>query len=108
MGARKSSAAAAVPTAAAEWKYLEPRPDSWRRQLFVKGRKLPASVVWSGMLANHETREQTGENWELPVAAVDECIRYCESHRELLAAEADEVERFLSEEGVTIEPPAAH
>ena len=28
-----------------EWKYLAPRPESWKKQLFVKGRRLTAANV---------------------------------------------------------------
>src|SRR5262245_167322 len=29
------------------WQYLVERPHAWRRQLYVKGRHLPAAQVWS-------------------------------------------------------------
>ena len=34
-----------------EWKYLVGRDHPWRRQLYVKGRRLPAAQVWMDMIA---------------------------------------------------------
>lgn len=34
-----------------DWQYLVTRPHPWRRQLYIKGRKLLASTVWQDMMA---------------------------------------------------------
>jgi hypothetical protein len=73
-----------------QWKYLTPRPHSWKRQLYVKGRRLTAANVWYDMQANRMTPEEGAENWELPLEAIDEIINYCEANRDLIAMEADE------------------
>lgn len=83
-----------------QWKYLVERPHTWRRQLYVKGRRLLASTVWQDMLANELSVEQTAENFSVPVDAVLEIIRYCETNQELLQMEADEERRRLEEKGV--------
>lgn len=80
------------------WNYLVARPHPWRRQLYVKGRRLRAFDVWMDMLTNKETPEQAAENWELPMEAIAEIVRYCESHRDLLVMEADEERQRLSAE----------
>lgn len=90
-----------------QWKYLVERPHPWRRQLYVKGRRLLASTVWQDMLANELSVEQTAENFSVPVDAVLEIIRYCETNQELLQMEADEERRRLEEKGVMIEPMPA-
>ena len=90
------------------WNYLVERPHAWRRQLFVKGRKLRAFTVWSDMLTNGMSREEAAENWDLPLEAIEEIIRYCESHKELLSMEAEEERRWLNEKGATLGPPATH
>jgi uncharacterized protein (DUF433 family) len=90
-----------------EWSYLVARPHPWRRQLFVKGRKLRASTVWIDMQANGMSPEEAAANWELPSEAIEEICRYCESHRALLEMEAEEERRRLLEERVRLEPPAA-
>jgi uncharacterized protein (DUF433 family) len=89
------------------WEYLVARPHPWRRQLYVKGRKLRASTVWMDMQTNAMTPEEAVDDWDLPLAAIEEIIRYCESHRQLLAMEAEEERRRLLEEGIPLEPPTA-
>jgi hypothetical protein len=89
-----------------DWQYLVARSHPWRRQLYIKGRKLLASIVWQDAIANEMTPEQAAENWNLPLPAIYEVIRYCESHRELLKLEADEERYRLEQKGVSLEPTA--
>ena len=86
------------------WNYLVARPHPWRRQLYVKGRRLRAYDVWIDMQTNRETAQEAAESWELPLEAVQEIVRYCESHRDLLVMEAEEERRYLIEEGLSLEP----
>lgn len=90
--------------AAEQWKYLIERPHPWRRQLYVKGRRLLAATVWQDMQANELSLEQTAKNFSLPVEAVVEIIRYCEINQELLKMEADEERHRLEAKGVMIDP----
>lgn len=85
------------------WQYLVARSHPWRKQLYIKGRKLLASTVWQDMVANQMSPEQTAENWDLPLSTIYEAIRYCESHQELLKLEADEELHRLQEKGVSLE-----
>jgi uncharacterized protein (DUF433 family) len=87
-----------------EWQYLESRPHPWRKQLYLKGRRLKAFTVWSDMIANELTPEEVAENKELPLAAVTEAIKYCQSNQELLNREAQEERRRLEEKGISLEP----
>lgn len=89
---------------AEQWKYLIQRPHPWRRQLYVKGRRLLAATVWQDMQANELSLEQTAKNFSLPVEAVIEIIRYCEINQELLKMEADEERHRLEAKGAIIEP----
>ena len=95
-------------TTKTQWQYLEQRPDSWRKQLYLVGRKLTAFTVWSDMIVNGDTLEETAENWDLPLLAVKEAIEYCEANQELLKQEAEEERRYLEERGVILEPPITH
>lgn len=88
------------------WTYLVEQSHPWKRQLFVKGRKLSAAAVWSGMLVNKLSRENAADNWELPLEAVDEIVAYCESSKALLEMEAAEEMRRLEQKGIDIEPQA--
>lgn len=87
-----------------QWQYLVERTHPWRRQLYLKGRKLLASTVWQDMKINHMSPSQAAENWNLPVAAIDEVVSYCETHRELLQLEAEEESYRLQQQGVNLEP----
>lgn len=89
------------------WQYLVERPHPWRRQLYIKGRKLLASTVWRDMIANDMSPEEAADNWDLPLEAIHEAIRYCESHQELLKQEAEEERYRLEQKGVSLEPATA-
>lgn len=85
------------------WQYLEKRPSSWRQQLYLKGRKLRAHTVWSDMMVNEWSLEETAYNWDLPVEAVQEAVEYSQTHQQLLQ-EVEEERRYLEEHGVSVEP----
>jgi uncharacterized protein (DUF433 family) len=90
------------------WQYLEKRPHPWRQQLYLKGRRVKASVIYSDMMINQETLEAAAENWDLPLAAIQEVIEYCQTHLKLLQKEAREERRRLEEKGISLEPKVAH
>ncbi len=90
-----------------DWQYLVQREHSWRRQLYIKGRKLLAMTVWQDMLTNAMSHQDAADNWELPLAVIDEVIRYCESDQYLLKIEADEEYCRLVTRGVSFEPKTA-
>jgi len=85
-----------------DWRYLTDRPHAWRRQLYVKGRRLLASTVWGDMLANGMTPAEVADDWDLPLEAVDEIIRYCELNRALIKMEAEEERSRLIASGVRL------
>ena len=84
------------------WTYLVERPHSWKKQLFVKGRRLTAAQVWLDMRTNHMTPSEAAENWELPEETIAEIVEYCESNVALLKMEADEEKLYLSSQGVKL------
>jgi hypothetical protein len=89
------------------WQFLVSRPHPWRKQLYIKGRKLLAATLWQDMIANQMTPEQAAENWHLPLAAIHEAAHYCETHQDLLKLEAEEERYRLQEKGVSLEPFSA-
>lgn len=89
------------------WQWLVERPHPWRRQLWIKGRKLQASAVWLDAQANGLSAEEAAENWNLPLPAAQEAFAYCEANRALIEAEADEERQRLLAEGVNPEPARA-
>src|SRR5690242_936934 len=64
------------------WKYLEPRPGSFYRQLFIKGRRLMARTLYGRYMSEEEpwTLEQIAAEYDLPLEAVKEAIAYCETN----------------------------
>ncbi len=40
------------PSPAESWTFLVARPHPWRRQLYIKGRKLTAFTLWQDLLTN--------------------------------------------------------
>ena len=56
------------------------------------------------MLANERTVQEEAENWDLPIEAIEEIIRYCEANQDVIGEEADEEKRFLLANGVELEP----
>jgi hypothetical protein len=73
-----------------DWQYLAKRNHPWRKQLYIKGRKLLAATVWQDIIANEMTHREAADNWDLPIDVIAEVLRYCESHQDLLKLEADE------------------
>lgn len=68
--------------------FLEPRPRSHYRQLWVKGRHLRAEVLYRLTVgAEARTPAEIAEDYDLPVEAVHEAIAYALDHPALLEAE---------------------
>jgi uncharacterized protein (DUF433 family) len=66
-----------------QWKYLEPRPGSAYRQLFIKGRHIKALDLFDWYDPEGDpklTAEDLAKDFDLPVEAVREAIAYCESN----------------------------
>jgi uncharacterized protein (DUF433 family) len=80
-----------------QWQYLEKRPHPWREQLYIKGKRIKASVIYSDMIVNEMTPQEVADDWELPLAAIEEVIEYCSTHQQILKQEAEEGLRRLEE-----------
>lgn len=91
-----------IEATAVTWNYLTSRPHSWKRQLYIKGCRLTAANVWYDMLANKRDIKDTAENWDIPIEAVMEIVRYCEANQELIGMEAEEEKRLLEDHGVSL------
>ncbi|MEA5537052.1 hypothetical protein [Crocosphaera sp. XPORK-15E] len=87
-----------------QWQYLEPRPHPWRKQLYLKGKRIKASVIYSDMIVNEMTEADAVYNWDLPLEAIQEIIEYCQTHQDLLQSEAQEERRRLEAKGVVLVP----
>ncbi len=85
------------------WRWLVERPHPWRRQLWVKGRKLLASAVWLDALTNGMGPPEAAQNWDLPQEACEEIFAYCEDNKALIEAEANEERQRLNQANVDVE-----
>lgn len=71
-----------------EYRFLEARPRSNYRQLWVKGRHMRAEVLYRATVGPEpESPEQVAREYNLPVDAVLEAIDYCTRQKDLLNAE---------------------
>ena len=65
------------------WKYLSPKPGSHYRQLFIKGTRIAARVLYGYFMPGEDwpgqTAEEIAEGFNLPLEAVREAIAYCQS-----------------------------
>ncbi len=66
-----------------EWKHLEAHPQSSYKQLFLKGTRIRAEIIY-GMLVDgdppdYTTPEEIAAAMNLPVEAVREAIAYCDA-----------------------------
>lgn len=82
-----------------QWSWLVSRPHPWRKQLWVKGRKLLASTVWIEAIANNLDESEAADNWDLPLEAIKEIYEYCDANRKLIQAEADEERQRMTTAG---------
>ena len=64
------------------YEYLAPNPKSSYKQLFVKGTRLRARVLFGSYRSEDERRsiEEIAADYKLPVEAVKEAIAYCQSN----------------------------
>jgi uncharacterized protein (DUF433 family) len=71
------------------WKYLDRKPGSLYKQLFVKGRNIRARTLYATYVSdeNPMTPEEIAADYNLPVEAVREAISYCESNPPEIASD---------------------
>lgn len=64
------------------WQHLEPRPKSAYRQLFLKGTRIRADVIFGLFLCEEEpmTPEEIASDYGLALEAVREAIAYCDTN----------------------------
>jgi uncharacterized protein (DUF433 family) len=73
-----------------EYQHLEARPGSNYRQLWLKGRRIRAAVVWENVHGpDPRTPEEFASDFGVPLDAVLEALDYVERNRSLIEAERD-------------------
>ena len=88
-------------TASTTYAYLAPNPKSSYKQLFVKGTRIRARVLY-GWYACEEpmTPDEIAADYGLPVEAVREAIAYCESNPPELLEDYAREEALMKAEGM--------
>jgi uncharacterized protein (DUF433 family) len=73
---------------ATQYQYLEPRPGSNYRQLFLKGRRIRAAVVHEAVHGpDPYTPEEFALDYDVPLEAVREALDYAANNLPLIEAE---------------------
>jgi uncharacterized protein (DUF433 family) len=70
--------------------WLVERKHSWRRQPFIKGRRITAGELARSAEIEGWSAEETAAQFDLPLEAVLEAISYANANRELVLAEERE------------------
>ena len=88
-------------TLSTEYRYLTKNPQSAYKQLFVKGTRIRARVLY-GWYACEEpiSPAEIAADCGLPVEAVEEAIRYCESNPPELQEDYQREEALLTATGM--------
>ena len=87
------------------YKFLEPRPGSYYRQLFVRGRNLLAEVVYRATLGpESRTPNEVAQDYGIPREAVDEAVDYCLHHVDLLQHEREDILTDIRQRGLDTPP----
>lgn len=82
------------------YKHLEARPDSWRKQLYLKERNMTVWQVVGRLQAHGYSVQEAAEHFDLPLAAVVEAVDYYQRHKDLVDAETAEEGRRLRKAGL--------
>jgi uncharacterized protein (DUF433 family) len=90
------------PSQSTTWQFLEPNPRSTYRQLFVKGTRIRARVLYGMYMSAEEpmTPEQIASEFNLPVEAVNEAIAYCQGNPPEIAEDLKREERLIEASGM--------
>jgi len=90
-----------------QYEFLESRPRSNYKQLWVKGRHTRAEVLYRYTVGHEsDSPEEVAKEYGLPVEAVLEAIEYCVKNRELLDAERSRDEASIRARGLDLYPNA--
>jgi uncharacterized protein (DUF433 family) len=84
------------------WKYLERRPKSSYKQLFVRGRRLSARTIYGQYVNEEEPQsiEDLAQNYKLPIEVIQEAIAYCEGNPPEILEDWESEERLASAMGM--------
>ena len=82
------------------YKHLEARPDSWRKQLYLKERNMTVWHVVGRMQAHGYSSAEAAEQFDLSLEAVVEAVDYYQRNKDLVDADTAEEGRRLRKAGL--------
>jgi len=90
------------PSTTITWHYLAPNANSCYKQLFVKGTRIRARVLFGMFMSADEpiTPEEIAAEFNLPPAAVQEAIAYCRTNPPEIAEDLAREERLMQASGL--------
>ena len=90
------------PSTSTTWQYLAANPNSCYKQLFVKGTRIRARVLYGMFMSADEpmTPEEIAAEFNLPLQAVQEAIAYCQANPPEIAQDAQREERLMEASGM--------
>jgi uncharacterized protein (DUF433 family) len=90
------------PTTPATWQHLAPNPKSCYKQLFIKGTRIRARVVFGMFKSADEpmSPEEIAAEFNLPLEAVKEAIAYCQSNPPEIAQDFEREQRLIEASGM--------
>ena len=84
-----------------QWKYLAPNPKSAYKQLFLKGTRIRADVVYQLSVGREPmTPEEIAADYNLPLEAIREAIAYCAANPPEVAEDHRRDERAAQAAGM--------
>jgi uncharacterized protein (DUF433 family) len=79
-----------------EYRFLERRPGTWRRQLYLKGRNLPVGMLLWKMRVDQHTPVSAAEDYDLPLDQIREALDYARRHLDVIEQDnTEELQRLL-------------
>ena len=90
----------------AKYRYLESRPNSRSKELFVRGTGIRASTVWHDRYVSRLSPDKIAQDREMPAEAVYEALAYCQENWEAISNEKDQERERLAQRGFFEEPAA--
>jgi uncharacterized protein (DUF433 family) len=84
------------------WKHLAPNPQSLYTQLFVKGTRIRARILYGMHMSAEEpmTPERIAVEYDMPIEAVREAIAYCQSDPPEIKKDFEREERLMEATGM--------
>jgi uncharacterized protein (DUF433 family) len=90
------------PSTITTWKYLATNPKSLYSQLFIKGTRIRARILYGMYMSAEEpmTPEAIAADYGLPLEAVQEAIAYCQTDPPEIKKDLEREEQLMEASGM--------